>query len=154
MHTRTAAWLLAAVLAADAAGATPETVLVVQHAWVLASPPGATVAAAYLTLDNRGHKPDRLVSISSPRAARIEVHAILREGDLAKMRRVDPLRVAAGERLTLEPGGTHLMLLDLASPLSAGERVPLLLRFEVAGEIRIEAAVRAVGDPASGHKHD
>lgn len=153
MHTPTAAWLLAAALTAHAAGTAPGTVLVVQHAWVLATPPGATVAAAYLTLDNRGPRPDRLVSVSSPRAARIEVHTNLREGDLVRMRRVDPLRVAAGERLTLEPGGTHLMLLDLASPLSAGERVPLLLRFEVAGEIRIDAAVRATDDPAPGHKH-
>jgi len=153
MHTPTAALFLAAVLTAHAAGAAPGTVLVAQRAWVLATPPGATVAAAYLTLDNRGHRPDRLVSVSSPRAARIEVHTILREGDLVRMRRVDPLRVAAGERLMLEPGGTHLMLMDLASPLRAGERVPLALRFEVAGEILIDAAVLAATDPAPGHKH-
>ena len=144
--------LIAALGAAAAAGAPPPS-LAVQHAWARATPPNATVAAAYLTLDNRGRKPDRLLSVSSPRAARVEVHATVHEGDLAKMRRIDPLHVAAGERLTFEPGGTHVMLMGLAAPLAAGQRVPLLLSFEIAGEVQVEAVVLAAGDAESAHKH-
>lgn len=154
MRIPIAALLITAALSAAAAGAAPGPVLRIERAWSRASPPTATVAAAYLTLDNRGRKPDRLLSVSSPRAARVEVHAIVHEGNVAKMRRVDPLHVAAGERLTLAPGGTHIMLMGLASPLVAGERVPLLLRFEVAGDVPVEALVLAAGDAESGHdKH-
>lgn len=150
----TAMLLLIAALAAPAATGALPPVLTADRAWSRATPPTATVAAAYLTLDNRGRKPDRLLSVSSPRAARVEVHAIVHEGNVAKMRRVDPLHVAAGEKLTLEPGGIHIMLMGLASPLVAGERVPLLLRFEVAGDVPVEALVLAASDAESGHdKH-
>lgn len=153
MRIRTAAWLLAAALAGAAVSAAANETLRVDNPWARATPPGVTVAAAYLTLDNRGRKADRLVGASSPRAARVEVHTIVHEGDFAKMRRVDPVRVAADERLTLEPGGMHIMLLGLTAPLVAGERVPLVLRFELAGEIRAEAIVLASGDSGKEHQH-
>ena len=145
--------IAAAATAAAALAAPPGTTLQVGHAWARATPPGAPVAAAYLVIDNRGGKPDRLLAVSSPRAARVEVHSTVHEGGIAKMRRIDPLHVAAGERLSFEPGGIHVMLLDLASPLVAAERVPLALRFEIAGEMNIEAAVLAVGDAEPAHKH-
>ena len=104
-------------------------------------------------LDNRGRKADRLLSLSSPRAGRVEVHAIVHEGNVAKMKRIDPLHLAAGERLVLEPGGTHIMLMGLVSPLVAGQRVPLTLRFEVAGEVAVEAVVLAADDAESAHQH-
>lgn len=153
MRTPIATLFLAAVLGAGATAASPVATLQVEHAWARATPPGASVAAAYLVLDNRGRKADRLLSLSSPRAGRVEVHAIVHEGDVAKMQRIDPLHLGAGERLVLEPGGTHIMLIELVSPLVAGERVPLLLRFEVAGEVAVEAVVTAAGDADSAHRH-
>ncbi len=153
MRMTSAALIVIAALAAGAAGASPAATLQVERAWARATPPNATVGAAYLTLDTPGRKPDRLLSLSSPRAARVEVHAIVHEGNVAKMRRVESLRVAAGERLLLEPGGMHIMLMGLASPLAEGERIPLLFRFEVAGEVAVEAIVLAAGDAPSGHHH-
>lgn len=151
---RPAAWaavvLLAAPLTAAAAGG-----MTLERAWARATPPGTPVAAVYLVIDNRGSRSDRLLAVSSPRAARAELHATVHEGDLVRMRRVDPLHVGARERLVLEPGGMHVMLFGLSSPLVAGERVPLLLRFEVAGELEAEIRVFAAGAAAdrSGHDH-
>ncbi len=153
MRTSIAALFLAAALGAGATAASPTATLQVEGAWARATPPSATVAAAYLVLDNRGRKADRLLSLSSPRAGRVEVHAIVHDGNVAKMKRIDPLHLAAGERLVLEPGGTHIMLMGLVSPLVAGQRVPLTLRFEVAGEVAVEAVVMAAGDVESAHQH-
>lgn len=141
------------MLVAPLAGAADR--LTVTNAWARATPPGATVAAVYLTLDNSAGQPDRLLSVASPRARSAEVHATFRDGELVRMRKVEPLHVAAGERAVLAPGGTHVMLLGLGTPLVQGERVPLVLRFELAGEIRVEAGVLAGGatSPQAGHEH-
>jgi hypothetical protein len=149
----------AAVLALAAAGAgAQQPSVAVTGAWSRATPPGTTVGAAYLVIDNRAKRSDRLLSVSSPRAARVEVHATVHDLDTVRMKRVDPLHVGAGERLTLEPGGMHLMLIGLEAPLREGEKVPLVLRFEVAGELRAEARVFPPGhglaeDHSQHHGH-
>ncbi|MBP6513721.1 MAG: copper chaperone PCu(A)C, partial [Steroidobacteraceae bacterium] len=102
--------------------------------------------------DNRGRRADRLLSISTPRAESAQVHVTIRELDQVRMRRVDPLHVAAGERLVLEPGGTHVMLMGLRSPLLAGEKLPLTLLFETGGEVKVDANVVAAS-PAAVDPH-
>lgn len=144
-----AVMIAAATLAQGAAA----EALAVRHAWARATPPGSTVAAAYLTIDNAGGRSDRLLSIASPRARSAEVHAVVREGELVRMRKVNPLHVGAGERVALEPGGLHVMLMGLNAPLRSGGKLPLTLVFEQAGEIRVEAEILAADatDPHAGH---
>jgi copper(I)-binding protein len=135
-----AAILMAANPAANAAAAGGR--LEIERAWARATAPGATVGAAYLVIANRSKHSDRLLSLSCARAT-AEVHGTIRDLDQVKMRRIDPLHVAAGERLVMEPGGTHVMLLGLKSPLKQGETLPLTLRFERAGEIVVNVGVLA-----------
>lgn len=145
--------LAAALTLAAGVAASQTPALAITGAWSRATPPGTTVGAAYLVIDNRGKRSDRLLSVSSPRAARVEVHATVHDGDTMRMKRVDPLHVGAGERLELQPGGMHLMLMGLDAPLREGEQVPLTLRFEVAGEVRVQARVYAPGDATAGEDH-
>jgi copper(I)-binding protein len=130
--------------------------LAVVDAWARATPPGAGVAAAYLTIDNSAGVADRLLGASSEAAGRVEVHETRREGDVMRMRKVEPLDVAAGERVVFGPGGLHVMLMDLRAPLKQGDKLPLVLRFEGAGEVQVEAEVLAgdATDPHAGHHHD
>lgn len=132
--------LLLALLA-TAAVAAPPPPLAVERAWARATPPGIPVAAVYLTIDNRSDRAVSLVGVSSPRAARGEVHTIVHEANVARMRPIDALQVAPGARLVLEPGGMHLMLLGLTAPLEPGQRVPLRLEFDGADAIEVEAVV-------------
>jgi copper(I)-binding protein len=139
-----------------AAGADVPRPLAVTGAWARATPPGSPVGAIYLTIDNTGGRADRLLSVTSPRAGSAEVHAIEHDGDLVRMRRVDPLHIAAGERLALAPGGIHVMLMGLTAPLVAGEKVPLVLVFERSGELRLQVVVRpadGVEGPVDPHAH-
>jgi len=119
--------------------------IAVSSAWARATPPGAMMGAAYFVIDNRGTSPDRLVAASSPRAESVEIHAVVREGELVRMRRAEPLAVAAGTRVALAPGGLHAMLVNLVAPLRAGERLPLTLRFERSGVLQVDAQVVAAG---------
>ena len=141
-------WLsLALLLATSAHGADIE----LRDAWARATPPGAEIGAAYLEIRNAGGTPDRLLSASTTAAKRVEVHVTQRDGDVMKMREVKALEVPARQSVRLAPGGTHLMLLNLAQPLKQGERFRLRLRFERAGEVETEVEVRALG--ARGHQH-
>ncbi|TAK20783.1 MAG: copper chaperone PCu(A)C [Chloroflexota bacterium] len=111
-----------------------------RDAWARPAPAGQT-SGAYLTIQNVG-RDDRLLGASAPVSDRVEVHRTSVEGGMASMHRMDALAIPKG--LTkLEPGGLHVMLMNLREPLASGTRVPLTLRFEKAGEQRTAAIVRA-----------
>ena len=122
----------------------------VRHPWSRATPPGAVTAAGYMEIRNSGREPDRLTGASTPAAERVELHVTLREGDVVRMREVRELEVPARQRLTLRPGGPHLMIVGPKKPFAPGERVPLNLRFERAGEIQVLVEVQA-GDSRKPH---
>jgi copper(I)-binding protein len=100
----------------------------------------------FLTLANKGTEPDRLVAASSPAAAKIEIHAIkVVGGGISMCPREQGLVLPAGVTLTLQPRGYHLLLIDLAAPLTPGARLSVTLVFEKAGVIDVEFLVEAPG---------
>lgn len=125
--------------------------LSVRHPWTRATPPGATAAVGYLEIRNSGKEADRVVGAATPAAERVELHVLIREGDVAKMREVKDFPVPARERLLLRPGGSHLMIIGLKKPFVKGERVPLVLRFEKAGELQVELEVQAPDSRKAHH---
>jgi copper(I)-binding protein len=123
----------------------------VRHPWSRQTAPGAKVGVGYMEIRNRGSRPDRLLAASTPLAARVEMHMTKRDGEVVRMFPVAAFEIPAGERLELRPGAGHLMLVDLTRALKKGERVPMTLRFEHAGELRIELEVQEMGSRHSRH---
>ena len=117
----------------------------IENAWTRATPPGAKIAAGYMTIRNTSGTADKLVSASSPAAARVETHVTIEEGGISRMRPVKGYDVRANASFELKPGGAHLMLVNLKAPLKEGERVPLVLKFAHAGEVRTELEVKPLG---------
>ena len=124
----------------------------IQDPWSRATPPGAKVAAGYLTIVNKSASPDRLVGASSPAAARVETHVSEKQGDVLRMREVKGYEIPAQGSFELKPGGAHLMLVDIKQPFKEGEKIPLVLRFQNGGEVKTELPVRALG-AAKAHSH-
>ena len=120
----------------------------IDDAWARATPPGAKIGAGYMKITSGAR--DRLVGASTPAAARVELHVSEKKGDMMRMREVKAYDIPAGGGFELAPGGAHLMLVDLKAPLKEGAKVPLTLRFEKAGEVKVELHVRALG--AGGHQ--
>ena len=120
--------------------------------WSRATPPGAKVAAGYLTIRNRSASPDRLVGASSAIAARVETHVGDKQGEVMRMREVKGYDVPAKGSFELAPGGPHLMFVDIKRPLKAGEKIPVVLRFQHAGEIKADFEVKPLG-AAKAHQH-
>ncbi|HEX7238390.1 MAG TPA: copper chaperone PCu(A)C [Gammaproteobacteria bacterium] len=132
---RALVWLPLAGGAAPALAAPPA----VSDAWIRATPPGAVTAAAYLSITSPAA--DRLVGAATPAAHAVEIHTNAVERGTQRMVRLAELTLPAGEALRLEPGGLHLMLIDLVQPLKPGTKVVLSLRFAEAGTVEIEAPV-------------
>lgn len=124
----------------------------VENAWARATPPGAKIAAGYLTIRNAGAA-DKLVGASSPAAEKVETHVTVKDGDISRMREAKGYAVPAKGKLELTPSGSHLMLVNIKAPLKEGDTVPLVLRFEKAGEVKTELAVRPLGTTGQEHMH-
>ncbi|MGY3615524.1 copper chaperone PCu(A)C [Bradyrhizobium sp. USDA 10063] len=128
--------------------------LVISQAWSRATPSGAKVAGGYLTIENKGSSPDRLVGGSGDIAGKLEVHEMATEDGVMKMRPLDKgLVIEPGKTVKLAPGGYHLMMFDLKNPLKQGDKVPVTLEFEKAGKVTLSLDVQAVGAqaPSGGH---
>jgi len=135
--------------------------LVITQPWSRATPGGAKIAGGFLTIENKGTTPDRLVSGSGDFAGKVEIHEMAMNNGVMTMRPLDKgLAIEPGKTVKLAPGGYHLMLMDLKNPLKQGEKVPLELQFEKAGKVTVSLDVQGVGaqGPAgAGHssgQHD
>lgn len=133
--------ITAAVVTLFVAGAASAGDIAVENAFARAPAGGAKVAAVYMSLSNNGVVADALVGADSPVAARVELHTNIQDGDIVRMRPVETITVPAGGTVRLEPGGLHLMLIDLKSALKERQRVPLTLTFAEAGKQTIEVTV-------------
>ena len=122
-----------------------------EHPWTRATPPGAKTGAGFLQLKNAGAA-DRVVGASSPVAGRVEMHVTVREGDVMKMREVKGFDVPAKGSFELKPGGAHLMLMDLKRPIKKGEKVPLTLKLEKGGELKVDLVAEEAGARTPSHK--
>jgi periplasmic copper chaperone A len=136
--------LLTLVTSAVSAAA-PAAPLSAQDAWIRATP-GVDVAAAYLTLHNRGTQPVVVSGVRSAAAAAAMIHESTLVNGLSTMRAREPLRIAPGATVRFEPGGLHIMLHMLRRPLAAGDEVPLTLLLEGGASVTVMARVRALGD--------
>ena len=121
--------------------------------WIRATAPGQTTAAGYMTIRNQSGQPERLIGGSSQVAAKVQTHVSIKDGDIMRMREVKAYDIPAKGSFELKPNGSHLMLVDLKRPLKEGEKVPVVLKFEKSGELKVDFEVRALSASASGHQH-
>ena len=125
--------------------------LVITQAWTRATPNGAKIGGGFLTIENKGSTPDRLIGGSTDAASKIEVHEMAMKDGVMTMRPLDNgLTIDAGKTMKLAPGGYHLMMFDLKDQLKQGDTVPVTLKFEKAGEVKVSLAVQGVGAQAPG----
>ncbi len=128
----------------------------IDHPYATPTPAGATTGAAYVrTLRNTGEQPDRLVGASTPVARAVEIHrSTVDAQSVMRMRAVDGIELPPRSELKLRHGGEHhLMLIDLITPLKNGDRFPMTLRFEKAGEREVTVWVQQPRDAAGASEH-
>lgn len=130
----------------------------IAHPWSREMPPSAPTAAAYFVVHNQGAGAERLLGAETPVAGKAQLHQHLNRDGLMKMEHVPAVAIPAGGAAAFVPMGYHVMLFDLKRPLRDGDRFPLTLQFEQAGEVTVEVVVQkeapaaAPADQAHGHE--
>ena len=124
--------------------------LVIEHPWARATPGGAQIGGGYLSVDNKGSAPDRLVGGSFQASSGFELHEMSMDGGIMKMRPTGPLEIPAGGKLTLDPSAKHIMFTGLKRGLKKGESIDGTLVFEHAGTVPVTFEVEGIGARAPG----
>jgi periplasmic copper chaperone A len=118
----------------------------INNPWIRATPRGASVAGAYMTIVNKGTEPERLTGGSIAGVSRFEVHRMVMDGNVAKMRPVEGgVEIKPGQSVALSPNSFHVMLIGLKQPFQQGQHIKGTLEFQKAGKVDVEFTVEAMG---------
>ena len=127
--------------------------ITVDHPWARATPGAVKNSAAFMVFDNKGAA-DKLISVTGDVAREIQIHSMITEAGVMKMREIKALDIPANGKAELKPGGFHVMLIGLKDGLKEGEKFPLKLKFEKAGELTVVVTAEKPGAQGhAGHKH-
>ena len=126
--TPRALFTIALTLVSSASGASDT--LIISDAWVRATPPGKMMTAGYASLENVSKDVITITGVSAEVAGHTSLHETRIERDRSTMRPVAKLSIKAGERVSLKPGGLHIMLMKLSEPLTDGQSIDICLELE------------------------
>lgn len=122
----------------------------ITNAWVSEAPPTAKTLAGYMEIHNKSDKSIMLRSISSPSFERSEFHKSEIHEGVARMTPVSRLTIKANSKITFEPGGLHLMLINPRKTIKAGDKVEITLYFNNDTTLTFNANVKKM---SSMHDH-
>jgi len=120
----------------------------VSDVWGWSSTPDR--GAVYFTVENTGGEADRITGAASDVAGTVQVHETTMVDGTAQMGEVDAVEVPAGGSVTFEPGGYHVMLMDISEPLEVGSSIDVTLTFEGFGDVPVSAEIREFTGEAMG----
>lgn len=127
-----------------------------QDAWVRLSAVTGRPAAGFFTAHGT-KKPDAVISITTPKAERVEMHSVSLENGVMRMRPEKSMAIPAYRETKLAPGGSHLMLFGVSPDVKPGSNIPLTFRFQSGETSTVNATVKAANDPAAqttpAHQH-
>ena len=146
--------LFAVLLAATASAQDPKVgTISIGHPWARATPGAVKNSAAFMVFDNKGSA-DQLIGVTGDIAKDIQIHSMITEAGVMKMREIKSLDIPANGKAELKPGGFHVMLIGLKDGLKEGATFPLKLKFEKAGEVTVQVTAEKPGaQDHAEHKH-
>ncbi|WP_301583877.1 copper chaperone PCu(A)C [Halomonas alkaliantarctica] len=118
--------------------------LIVENPFVREVPPGSPATAAFMTLYNQSDAPVRLIEAQNSITEYTELHDHVVIDEVMQMRQVEAIEIPAQGKVTLAPGGLHLMLIGLSQPVNTGGSVSLNLFFDNGDGIEVVAPIRSV----------
>lgn len=127
---------------------------VVRDPWVKAADSGMT--AAFATLLNQGDSDVTVVSATSDVSDVVEIHEMtMQAGGMVMQQKPDGITVPAGAEHVLEPGGDHLMLMNLSRPVQPGDEVTFTLTLNDGATVQFVAVAKPfTGAQESYHPDD
>ena len=126
--TLRALFVIVLMLVSSASGASDT--MIISDAWVRATPPGKMMTAGYASLENISKDVITITGVSAEVAGHTSLHETRIERDRSTMQPVARLSIEAGERVSLKPGGLHIMLMKLSESLTDGQSIDICLELE------------------------
>jgi len=123
----------------------------IENAWVRATAPGQKVAGGFLDLTADADM--KLVSGSSPVSDSVELHMMRMDDGVMVMRQLPEIDLPKGKTVSLQPGGLHVMFIDLKRQIQDGDKVPLTLTVKNAAGKEQQLQVEAMAMRGSGMSH-
>lgn len=120
------------------------------HAYARATPPNAATSAVFAEIMNQGDTDRVIVSAATDVAGKVELHDVIKQGDVMKMRQIESITIPAQDKVALKPGSLHIMLFDLKKPLQEGEAIDVQITFANGQQHTFSAPIKKV---MSGMKH-
>jgi copper(I)-binding protein len=148
--------LLAGLMISVGALAASADMVTVQEPYVRLAPPNAPATAAFMVLKNGGDKDVKVMKADNPASKLTELHTHINDNGVMKMRPVAAIEIKAKGETKLQPGGLHVMLINLKAPMKEGDVVPITLTIDDGSSKNVDAKVMkpvAAGMPAMVHKH-
>jgi copper(I)-binding protein len=118
--------------------------VIADGAYARETAPTATTSAVFISLSNTESNDVALISASTSAAGKVELHDMIKEGDVMKMRQVEKIIIPANGKTELKPGGLHVMLFDLVAPLKEGQMIPVQLHFSNQQTLSVQAPIKKV----------
>jgi len=122
------------------------------QAWARAAMKGEN-SAVYFVLHNHSTRPDELIGAACDCAQTVEIHESVMEAGAMKMQPVASIPLDPGAEVTFQPGGLHVMLINLTRDLKAGDSINLVLKFKNTGALTIKVPVKEAGSGMEGEDH-
>lgn len=119
----------------------PQNGIEIKDAWIRPAAKGMN-SALYFEIVNHNNTPDTLFDAKSNAAKVVEVHETYKKGDMMGMRRTPTVGIEPSSSFKFQPGGHHVMLINLTKNLKEGSSADVSLYFKDAGEIKFKAAVK------------
>ncbi|MGB3246775.1 MAG: copper chaperone PCu(A)C [Sulfitobacter sp.] len=126
--------------------------IMIKDAYVRSSTPSSPTGAAFMMLMNESDSDDRLISVASDVAARVQLHTHIEDANgVMKMTEIEGgIPIAAGETHMMQRGGDHVMFMGLKAPLEQGGEITVTLTFEKAGDVKVTIPVDSERKPGQG----
>jgi len=131
--------ILATVILLNACG--PEKGIEIHSAWMRPSAMGEN-GSVYFELHNHGSTPDEITGITSDVAEAVEMHESKMEGDVMKMEMLTSLPIDAYADMVFEPGGLHVMLVNLKQGFKPDDEFQIVLHFKTHEDITVHVLVK------------
>lgn len=125
----------------------------IEDAWVREVPEVNTSSAAYMKIVNNSDEETVLVSAQNDISEVTEIHEMVMDGETMKMRKIDSIVIPARGSVDLQPGGLHIMLINLTKKTVEGEVVKLTLEFKSGESLEVEAPIKKATE-TSHHEHN
>lgn len=130
-----------------------QSAISVSDGYIRATVPGTQISSAYMTIGNKSNSIVSLTSVTSKITPRIEIHEHTMSDGMMKMMQVDALAIPANGEVKLQPGGYHLMIFNLTTPLNPEENIDLTLHFTEGKSLQVTLPVKSIKPVAHHHHH-